>query len=108
MSGHLPIVDSVLSLWTSESKHPLRTVCLACGSHELELCWFLKLDVLGAHLLSAGLKTQVPHVGFKPFAPQGETPGFELFPIPSCFTDRVYSEIVSLLASMWTSSSPDS
>lgn len=72
----------MLSLWMSESKYasPLRAICLACGSHGLELCWFLKLDVLGAHLLSAGLKNWVPHVGFKPFAPQRETADFEFLP----------------------------
>lgn len=34
-------------------------------------CWLSKLDVLGAHLSEAGLKSWMPDVGFKPFPPLG-------------------------------------
>ena len=52
------------------------------------------------------LKVEMPDVGFKPFAPQGEALGFE-FP-PDCgsqYWDGVYGDIVSQLllsTSIWT------
>ena len=39
-----------------------------------ELHWSSKPDALGARLSGAGLKAEVPNVGYEPFVPQGEAP----------------------------------
>lgn len=55
---------------------------LSCGSQDVRLCWFSKLDVLaggggggagvGLSLKCMSLKFLVPDVGFEPFSSQGE------------------------------------
>ena len=66
----------------SESKHmrllrAISQIAIAWGSHKLKHCWFSKLNVLVAHLQSAGFESRVSWFKmFKPCALQGEALDF--------------------------------